>query len=121
MTDYAPLYSTCGRVGRSPERKTLTDGRIIASFVIAEMLGYGNEKDATRWVDVSVFKPEMVDLVMDSVEKGQVVAIVGTALKERAYNERIYYSTIAHRIGRVEFLVPGAARAPEEREEVEDF
>lgn len=121
MPEFTDLYRTVGRVGKTPEAKVLPDGRKVTSFSLAETLQYDNSDNATRWVEVTVFKDGLREAVQQSIAKGQLVGVTGTTLRERDYNGRTYYSMIAHSVGRVELLSPRASAPAPVEDDIEDF
>ena len=70
-----------GNVGKTPELRMAKSGKQMANFSIAST---EKKEGATTWVDVVCFD-EQADVVSQSVQKGDVLGLVGnTGLVEDA-------------------------------------
>lgn len=79
-----------GRVGKSPEVRTLTNGNKVASFSLATSEVYkdkltGERKEVTEWHNIQAWKGT-ADIVERYVKKGDMIAIEGK-LKTRQWEK----------------------------------
>lgn len=117
MTQDKVFFQTVGNVGRDPVTKTLPSGDVITSFSLAVSNGYGNPREGTdapapTWIDVTVWREQLQELVADQVYKGSTIAVEGT-LSKRESNGNTYRDLRASKIWLCAQLKPGAAQPKE--------
>ena len=69
-----------GRLGKDAELRALQSGTQVASFSIADDVGYG-EKKTTQWIQCALFG-KRAEAVAPYLTKGTVVEVVGTPTVE---------------------------------------
>jgi single-stranded DNA-binding protein len=82
-----------GHVGKDPEFKTTSGGKVVASFSVA----VSQKKDApTYWYNCQAW--EMTAESIRGLKKGDKVVCAGV-MKSRVYNEKTYWEFTAYDIG----------------------
>ncbi len=81
--------SLIGNLGQDPQIRTMQSGQKVASFSLATSDRWkdkatGEQKEQTEWHRISVFNPNLVDVVERFVQKGTKLYIKG-ALRTRKY------------------------------------
>lgn len=71
-----------GNVGKAPELKTTSNGKMMASFSVASTQKREGKEPQTTWVDVTCFD-EQADVVSQSVQKGDRVVVSGRIQLEK--------------------------------------
>ncbi len=71
-----------GNLGKDPEIRTTQDGKEIASFSIATSETWkdrstGERKEKTEWHRISVFNPNLVNVIKNYVKKGSKLYVEG--------------------------------------------
>lgn len=99
---YDDLVQVVGVVGQDPKRKQAGDNEIV-QFSLAVPRNYGRENDSTKWVDVAVWNEDLQREVLDTVKKGQKIAVEGS-VKERQYEGKTYTNFNALRVGHVAWI-----------------
>lgn len=104
MADYADFPNVIGRVGRETVVRDVKDQQ-VAQFSLAQRTGFGD--GATKWYDVEVWStrrngdPEPLFTKVQSLQKGQLVAVESLTPKERTHNERTYVTLPALNVWRL--------------------
>ena len=98
------LTQAAGYVGFPPEIRPGQDGEWM-TFRLGVNTSYG-EGSETKWLGVSVSKPELMDWVQANVRKGSAVVVEGVE-KEVERNGNIYHNFQAYRVGLVNWFVRG--------------
>ena len=117
MADY--LVQIAGTVGRDPEVKNGPKGD-FTTLSVASNLGYGGERDDTRWYSVAFNDPIVQDFVRKNIRKGNAIVVEGY-VNPREYNGSTYYNMSGFRVGFVEWFVKGRAQAAPAGREDEDL
>lgn len=82
-----------GNLGQDPQIRTLTSGQKVASFSIATSERWkdrqtGEQKEQTEWHRISIFNPNLVDVVERFVQKGTKLYIQGSLRTRKWQNQQ---------------------------------
>lgn len=100
----------CGRLGKDAELRTTTSGTKIASFSVADDIGYG-EKKRTQWIKCSLFG-ERAEKVVSYLTKGLMVEVIGVPQAEAWIKDDKAHGTIAITVSDVRFHGGGQKDRP---------
>ncbi len=82
-----------GNLGSDPQVRTLTSGQKVASFSLATSERWkdrqtGEQKEQTEWHRISIFNPNLVDVVERFVQKGTKLYIEGSLRTRKWQNQQ---------------------------------
>ncbi len=82
-----------GNLGSDPQIRTLTSGQKVASFSLATSERWkdkqtGEQKEQTEWHRISIFNPNLVDVVERFVQKGTKLYIEGSLRTRKWQNQQ---------------------------------
>ena len=119
MPDYEPLTQKVGVLGRAPEFKDTSKGRVM-KFSLAVPKQYAPGAESTEWVSVAVWNEDLQTAIGDELYKGAKVAVEGN-LKTRTADGRTYTDLTAFRVGLVAWIAKkGTSKAAGKIAPVED-
>jgi single-strand DNA-binding protein len=96
-----------GRLGKDPEEKTTSTGKLVAKFSVA-VNGY--KQDETIWLDVDAWG-RTADYCLAYLKKGSKVAISGR-LTQRKYEGKTYTGVTAENVQGLDKREDGERSAP---------
>jgi len=109
MPDYEPLTQKVGVLGRAPEFKDTSKGRVM-KFSLAVPKQYAPGAESTEWVSVAVWNEDLQTAIGDELYKGAKVAVEGN-LKTRTADGRTYTDLTAFRVGLVAWIARSGQKA----------
>ena len=83
------VITITGRIGKDAETRHIPSGAAVASFSVANNVGYG-KNEQTLWFDVSIWGKQAEGGLIPYLVKGQEVAVSGELTKFEADNGKTY-------------------------------
>ena len=83
------VITITGRIGKDAETRHTPSGAAVASFSVANNIGYGDKKE-TLWFDVSIWGKQAEGGLIAYLVKGQEIAVSGELSKFESDNGKTY-------------------------------
>ncbi len=91
------VITITGRIGKDAETRHIPSGQAVASFSVANNIGYG-KNEQTLWFDVSIWGKRAEGGLIPYLVKGQEVAVSGELSKFEADNGKTYLKINANTV-----------------------
>lgn len=91
------VITITGRIGKDAETRHIPSGQAVASFSVANSIGYG-KNEQTLWFDVSIWGKRAEGGLVPYLVKGQEVAVSGELSKFEADNGKTYLKIKANTV-----------------------
>ena len=91
------VITITGRIGKDAETRHIPSGQAVASFSVANNVGYG-KNEQTLWFDVSIWGKRAEGGLIPYLVKGQEVAVSGELSKFEADNGKTYLKIKANTV-----------------------
>ena len=91
------VINITGRIGKDAETRHIPSGAAVASFSVANSIGYG-KNEQTLWFDVSIWGKRAEGGLIPYLVKGQEVAVSGELSKFEADNGKTYLKIKANTV-----------------------
>jgi len=91
------VITITGRIGQNAETRNIPSGQAVASFSVANNIGYG-KNEQTLWFDVSIWGKRAEGGLIPYLVKGQEVAVSGELSKYEADNGKTYLKINANTV-----------------------
>lgn len=91
------VINITGRIGKDAETRHTPSGAAVASFSVANNIGYGDKKE-TLWFDVSIWGKQAEGGLIPYLVKGQEIAVSGELSKFEADNGKTYLKIKANTV-----------------------
>ena len=90
------VITITGRIGKDAETRHIPSGQAVASFSVANNIGYG-KNEQTLWFDVSIWGKRAEGGLIPYLVKGQEVAVSGE-LSTREHDGKTYLKINANTV-----------------------